>query len=661
MAADKTVTFGIKIDAESNTDDAASSIEEFRKRITSSQDAVKSYGSSLRNLKGSTDAVKSAKEQLKAAINAEKDKISQATLALGKHGVTVTDVATRAKEATARMGALKNVVGQIGGPAAEASGKFEALSSVLTADIGIVGAFTVATVAAVAAVTAFAVATGYAAFSLAKFILTSGDFLRTQNLISEGTSGSAANAKAMGEQMDLLSSKIPMPMDKLRELGNELSRTFNGARIKDSGQAWVDTMNAVGKVTSANGDIAGNTIKDIMTRGRMLGRMGISVNELQTTGLKFQDVVLNMSKNMGISLKASQSLLVSYRAPHAAAAKALNQAIEQQFGDLNKRKLLALDVQAERFKNTLMKLTKDINLTPILEGIARLANMFDVSTQSGKTLKLQLEGLGKIMTAIFVNSLPYVQIFFNQIIIETQNLEIAFLDLALRVKRDFPELFQALKNGFAEDGDAVKAAHLAFKSFEVVLGTVGVGLAFVAAQAYVTYHAVKLLIDTIGGLGKNMMTVAKTGDGSHIVDGLIDGIKSRGAAAFHAVATLAKGINTVFSDNMEIKSPSKLFERHGKNTVEGFVQGVEKSSGNAEGAVSGMIPGGGGGGSIKMGGGGTNNSFSITIHVDGGGQSGSDIQNTLTGPSFRAQFTKMLEEIMVGAGMPTQTPQGGVT
>ena len=105
--ADKTLTFGIKVQADSNANAAADTVESLTAKIKESQESVKSYGATLRQLRGSTAEVKSAKEKLKGAVEAEKNAISANALALGKLGTTYAQVTRETQKAAASAESMK--------------------------------------------------------------------------------------------------------------------------------------------------------------------------------------------------------------------------------------------------------------------------------------------------------------------------------------------------------------------------------------------------------------------------------------------------------------------------------------------------------------------------------------------------------------------------
>lgn len=97
-------------------------------------------------------------------------------------------------------------------------------------------------------------------------------------------------------------------------------------------------------------------------------------------------------------------------------------------------------------------------------------------------------------------------------------------------------------------------------------------IAFGASEAV---NAMAWLTDKVGEAVDYLVDAFP--DGAAIVDGLINGIVDRSAAAVDAVVGLAKGIAGGFADALGIKSPSKVFAEFGRNTVQGYEQGEKRA------------------------------------------------------------------------------------
>ena len=618
---DKKAVWGISIRADSNANEAATAQERLLQQINRSQEAVKSYQSSLSKLRGSSDEVKAAKEKLKAAVEGEKEAISRATLALDKMGTTYAETSKAA--AKAKAAADKNSASIMGlGITWTAAGELiaSALKSIASAVFG-------------------------ALVSLAKFIPESANALRTMGLFREAATGSAENAKAFGHQIDALGDKIPTSREELNKLSIEMSKSLVSTRV--SGQGIVDTFNAVAQASAAMGDSTGKAIGNIIERGKMLGRIGIGFNELQGTGIAFQDVAQQLSKNLGIGINEAQMQLRMGRVKIDAGAKALREVVEKRFGGINARRMLDLNVMATKFRDNLQRLTEDVDLEPILGGFEKMGKLFSQNTVTGRGLKQLVTAFGEGMGKIFKVITPLAEKFFKQLIIESLKLEVNVLRLNKWLKETFGADFTS-KIDLAST--AITAAKVAFGLLAAGVAITAAGIVAVIAAVYAVQEAIKGAVKWVESLKKAFDEGGWGELGSAIISGLVDGFKAETNRLLTAVSTVADGVKNAFKKALGIHSPSKVFEGFGKMTGAGFEKGVEASSSGASGAAERMVtpP------SIAAGGkssGGGSVSATVNVHFPNV-KDGEGVKQVLAGPEFKAAFLKVLEDAMRGAGSP---------
>src|SRR4051794_20602167 len=85
-------------------------MENLRQKIGAGSDAIKQMSSALRSLRGNTSEVKDAKKQLQAKIDAMKDSVSGANLALLKTGTTYEKLSGQAKKLAEQERKLQDAV-----------------------------------------------------------------------------------------------------------------------------------------------------------------------------------------------------------------------------------------------------------------------------------------------------------------------------------------------------------------------------------------------------------------------------------------------------------------------------------------------------------------------------------------------------------------------
>lgn len=644
--ADKTATFGIKIKADSNAGEAATSVESLRNAIQASQDAVKNYQSSLAKLRGKSDEVKAAKEKLKAAIESERDALSASTLALGKQGHTIESVNKAARAAAEQLKAQKKAQESVkeSSPLEQLKGMKDGLTDTSTA-AGLAGTAVLGLAAAAVAVAGAIVG---ATVSLAKFVFESASALRQMSLFREAATGSASNSMAFGHQIDALADKIPKSREELQGLSLDISRAMVGTRV--SGQGIVDTFNAVGQASSAMGDSAGRAIQGIIDRSKTFGRLGLGLYELQGTGIAFQDVASALASNLKISLNAAQQQLRMGRVNVNDGAAAIRKAVEKQFGAINKKMMLDPGAQLKKFKDRLVGLTEGVPIEGILEGFDRLSKLFDKNTVTGSALKQLITDFGEGAGKVFKTMLPIAEKFFKQLVIESLKLEIAGIRLYNWGKKAFgPDFLSGVDGGKL----AITGAKIVMGAFAVSLLSVAAAAALVAAPFVAIWVATGKAKDAF----KEFTAWADTtfiamkarfqSFGHDLTVGLMTGIMAGVAALQSKVTELATGVKDTFKAALGIHSPSKVFAEFGRQTAQGYEMGLSGEGRGVQAAANRLAPSGpiaggfGGGGAIT-----------IEIHnVFPNAKDGKEVAATLKSSSFLADLTKALEELRLGQGV----------
>lgn len=631
--SDEQATFGIVLEDEASesAEKMSESVEQLRKRLADGQAAVKGMSAALRNLRGTSEAVKSAKEQLKAKIAAEKDKLSEAQIAI-----------LRNREATGKLAAAKSllgrVVGVLGGGIKRLTGDTKAselgLSLLKGAALGLVGAVVALTAAAAASVV-----------GLAAFVIHGANAARSANLLREAAAGSAANATALGSQVDALARKVPTGKAALNELAVSLAK--GGVQ----GQTLVDTLNAVGQASAAMGDDAGNKLREIVDRGRLTQRVGIGFDELQGTGLQRDDVAASLSKNLKVSIAEARAALAEGRVKLADGAKAIRDAVEAKFGGLNLRKMLDLNVIGAKLKERFDSLTENVQLEPLLKAFESIAEIFDDTTVSGSALKELVTVFGNTLVKDFTKGGPLVKTFFKGLVIGALQAGIMFLKLRNWLRDTFAnsETLRGLVTFETALNAGKTVAGVLLVGFAALAATIGAAVAAIALVGTV----LQTLMDAGVKFGEWIRTVDWGQLGGSIVDGILGGIKNGGKRLLSGAKELAETVKSGFKDTLGIRSPSKVFEGYGAHTVEGFAQGVESKTPDAARALDSMAtkPSSAAGGGSK-GSGPISVSIPISISVSGG--DGAGTAKALSDPSFLQQLTKAVEEALVSAGLPVR-------
>lgn len=668
--ADKTSTYTVKVKGDAGSaKEAADELSRLRDQINGAKANVQTYSQALRNLRGSSDEVKGAKEALKAKIEAEKNAISAATVAALKQGVNLDELASKERKVTTEANKLAQATKKVaaetkegaeaqaglakglelaGGPMGDLVKKVQGLSGdVSKANTGM-SMLGLAAGAAVTAIVAVGAAVGSLVIELGKFIFLSANAARTAFLQRQAWTGTEASARALGNQIDALSAKVATPKEKLSELSGQLVKTFSGTMM--SGQGIVDTFNAVAQASEAMGDDAGRNLQGILERGKQFGRVQINPFELQGSGVSRDDIATALASRMKIGVDQARQALAQGRVKVDDAAKAIRDAVEKRFGEINGSKLLDVDVQIEKFKTTLAGLAKNVNLQPLLKDLDKIFSLFDpTKSVTGVAIKQLIELLGRGLVGALDSSTPAVVTFFETMVLLSLRAGIAFFKVRNFIRDMIPE---DARKKLAEMSGQLEIARPAAYALAAGVGVLAANLALAAvamgallAPFFILPKITKLTEDKVKGtdwaaIGKSIP--------EGITTGLLSGVEMLKTGAMK----LADAVKNAFTGALQIHSPSKVFEDYGRQTTEGYSRGVDSGSQGAQTSVDAMAPS-----APKARGGARGGPVSVTVNLNiapGAGQGGQQIAQELSSPEFLRALTKAIEDALAGVGVPTQ-------
>jgi hypothetical protein len=650
---DEKATFSVVLDDQVSgpAEDAAKAVETLRGRMADEEATIKELSGALRKLRGNTEEVKNAKDQLKSKLNASRDALSASQLALVKNADAVKQLTARekalkdARDASAKhlkdvheksvkqYNEKKKLEAKNAKELAEATAKQEE-------DLAKLGAVASATAAVFVAL---AVAIGAAVVSFTKFVVSGANAARTANLFREAAAGSASNATALGTQVEALANKVPTAKAALNELAISLAK--GGVQ----GQTLVDTLNAVGQANAALGDDAGGKLRELVDRGRLSQRFYVNPLELQGSGLQFDDIAKELASSMHVGVDKARAALAEGRVKLGDGAAAMRAAVEKKFGGINLRRMLDLNVIIEKVHERLDAMTSGVNIEPLLKGFAKLAEIFDDETVTGDALKQLITFAGTNLVKALETTLPIAKKFFQGLIIGALTAGIMFLQLRNHLRKTFGDS-EVLK-GLDTMKIALEAGKFAVESMMIGVLALGAAIAFFAGPLYAVYKVVEGLGKVSVALGDAVTSVDWAGLGGSMIDGLINGLKAGAGRAVDAVKGLADKLKSGFRSALEIHSPSKAFERDGRQIPAGTAKGVEGGTADVTRAIDAMVPtpsasssaGGVAGGRAPV---------SITVPVTINMQGGADVAKQVTEPGFIQQLVKAFEEAMLTAGIP---------
>lgn len=187
-------------------------------------------------------------------------------------------------------------------------------------------------------------------------------------------------------------------------------------------------------------------------------------------------------------------------------------------------------------------------------------------------------------------------------------------------------LFETFRSGTGDVDSMVATAQMFAQSLGMIVGfAVRLTVVFGVLLGALTIVGAELLslLDTIIRLPGRLLELGGS-IGSALAEGISAGIRRGVASVRETVGGFAGGIVSSARDALGIRSPSRVFAELGAYSAEGFTVGLNRGAPDVSSAVSGMLSGGAG-----AGGGPGRGPVSITIHIDGRGQSDEDLADTL--------------------------------
>jgi hypothetical protein len=622
-------TFRINIDGNASvaTKEIATSARLAARGIEKYENEVKTLGADLRRLTGNSTEVTSAKAALRKRIDEAKVSASKLTAELTKQGTSYAAAAAAARKYGDGVGKLPNLRAAVGKLGGAAGGALAPVGKKLGATLAPLGKRLGTTFGPIAKRIGEAIAP--AGGKLAKFGLGAKKALSTLGkavaedagsvlpslssalgLVTSGAAaaalavaavGAAAVAAAVGiGAFGLASADAAAKMQRQREalLGNAQDAKAFGEQIAAlSGKVpqGVEELNALAlslSKTRLTGKAMVSTFEAVsQATGAVDASAGAKIQELITRGQQSGRFFLGQLELQGTGLDF-EDVAKEYAAgtkKSVAAARA---------------ELLRGEVPLEAAAEALAKATTK------KFGALNIKNAFSLEN-APKKLKEQLSLLSS-----GVDLSPI-----------TNALQGAFGQLA-----ENAPLGRAVKAFMSTFGGAL--VDIAAKSIPVMVEGftwLVVGAIRVATQFYELRNAIDDALTQGDWVGA----------GKAIIVGLVKGIK--GAISFHneALFGIGKTIKEAFTSDLKIQSPSKVFEGYGRNTVEGYAQGVEKGTQRATDAVGGMAK-------APAAASASSGPISVEVHLHG---APTDSAKGMQSPEFLAALTRAIRDALTSKGL----------
>jgi hypothetical protein len=613
-----------KLESKLGTAKGAGPLADTQKALDAARARVSKIGAEREKL-GQTDAVK-AYQDVTAAIGEKQRAIAAAQSQVTRMGATLKDAAGPAKD-------LGEAIVQIPGPIGGIVGQLQKVAAFVGPIGVIVAAFVLLTTVAISA----AVAIGH-------FALVASDAARSASILREAAAGSAAGGKALDASIERVYARTSASREQVAGLALELRRS------QLAGAALEAALSSVTTTTQVMGDQAGGILKGLAERAVVAKRFVLQPIELRGTGLSIKDVAGQLAQQMKLGIGAAQQALQNGQVKIEDGLKALDAAVQLKFGKLAKSQMLALPVQLRRAGENLADLFKNVDPTKLLEGLDQVLGLLDKSTSTGKALRAIVDGLFGPMGAEAGRVFPIIRVFIMGLIVGALDAAIAFLKVRNALR-------EALGPSTLGQIDGMKLAfEVAAFSAQLILSAVLGIMAAMAVLGATTYLLVVQPIENIAAAvdkalagfdGKKFVSA-----GANLVEGIIEGVRSKSPLLFDTIAALATGGLSSFTAAAKIQSPSKAFAEKARFIPEGVAEGVEQGKPKASAAIAGLASTAPFEAAGASAGGGAGAQVTMNVHIE---IKGASAPQQIDKQGFLSAMVEVVEDAVRLAGLPRPT------
>lgn len=596
---DETASFAIDLEDHMSgaAEAAGAALANLKKEMGASTQKLKEMNAALRQLKSVGAGGSAAAKDLKEKIAAQKAGLASAMKSYHELGGDISELGKRTQPTQSGLQSLLKATKGLPGP-------LGAFSSRLAGIGGVAGAASLGIGLVVGAMVALLAITARATVSLLRYGIAQSDARRSELLRLEGLTTlrrayglTAGSATEMQGAIDRVSEMTTLGRGELERYTSQLHRMrFRGENLSQA-------LEGVALAMQVQGD-------------RGAARFLAQASAINRTGGE---------------------------------VRRLTEDYQARLGPIARRQMLALDMQTRRLHQNLERLFSGLRIESFLTGLQGVLSVFSQTTSSGRALKRIVESLFQ----------PLVDFLGGPVALLARRFFQGMVLGALLVERQILRLRIYLRQTF---GDSSPFANI---DTEMLVFRVGAGLVLGFAAAVVTAAAaltalgvaaaaIASPIVTIGALiaGSTAMVVTMTHQmsqaairwGTGLVDGLVEGIRSRVSRVREAVSGVATAVRERFTGALQIRSPSRVFAQLGEQIPAGIELGIESGTRDATAAAAQLVEAPGALGGARAGT--TLTIQEVHIHT----QSDDPREHAR---SFLDQLNELLEGAAITIGAPT--------
>lgn len=548
---DLSVSFAI--DLESNATEegakAAQALTDLRSKILAGTDAIKEMQKAQRLLKGDSAQYGDTIKDLKDKISAQKASLAsaaaafqfmggeaqlsggraaqgvgEALAALSKMTPAVEANSKASKEASEGWRALAQLFAKIPGPIGKAAGEVSRLTNEEVRAKA-------ARVALQAASFGIAAATIYAAEKTMSYGIAQADARRNELLRLEGLTKLRSflygmnipkgdSAGFLQNQIDQVSASVSIGRDKVEDFARELYRAgYRGGNLQQA-------LKGISIAAAGGGEIGAAQFR----------------------------------------MMAGQALLLGQN------LKAVTRDAEARFGPIVRRQMLSLDVQSQKFHESLAHLFDGMKIEPVLEGLHSVLELFDQQHAIGYALQKVFATLFDPIAGSAKGAGEVVKNFVLGFVLAGEDMILEALKIAIFFKRIFGGV--SLFKGLDTATIAAYAGAAAFGVFALAVGYAAISVIALLAPIF----AVGAAFFAVGALVFQAYKLWQEIDwknlGRSIVLGIVNGIKGGAVWVMNTIRTLAGDVWKKFKETLGISSPSRVMLKAAFEIPRGIAAGI---------------------------------------------------------------------------------------
>lgn len=537
--ADQTATFAIELEDQTSgaAASAAGALKRLGDQIAADKRALSQMQQAMKNLQGGTVVNIQQFRQLQQQITAKKSAIAEAQSSFLALGGTFTKTGAASRSFESRLAELAKQSSVLPGPLNGLITRFHALSVAVGG-----GGIALGILAIVAALSALIVGTGAAIASLARYGVAQADARRSELLRIEGLTKirtwyglAAGNAVEMQAAIDRVSASSALGRDRIAQYSDQLYR-----------------MGLRGENLSAA--LEGVAIK------------------ASTQGEAQADMFAQWAAGAALT---------------GGSVRRLADDVKARLGGIAEKQMLSLTVQAEKLREANAALFSGLNIEPFLKAKKAVNDLFSQSTAGGRALKQLLTVVIQPLVDAATSALPIVKHFFQGMILGTQRLVIAFLQVRAAFRRAFGgnDITKALDKGII----SLNAGKIAAAALATALIVAGAAALVFAAPFLLAVAAIWAVINTGRLLYQLWKEIDWTDLGRSIWQGIVGGLNAGAQWVVDAITTIGQSASAAFKNALGIHSPSKAFAQLGAAIPAGITVGVEQGAPAARRAVAGIV------------------------------------------------------------------------